>query len=465
MDKRDADNQAESDTLSKAAAGSRESLERERQTSTAGKESSSSETMELMEQVVERENLKQALKRVLTNKGAAGIDGMTVEELTPHLKEHWPRLRRELMESRYVPEPVRGVDTPKTGGGTRRLGIPTVLDRFIQQAVLQVLTPIFDPGFSESSYGYRPGRSAQQAVEAGRKHVAEGFRWVVDLDIEKFFDRVNHDVLMARVARRVKDKRLLKLIRAYLNAGIMVDGVVQPRDEGTPQGGPLSPLLSNVLLDELDKELERRGHRFCRYADDCNVYVRSKAAGERVMASLETFLSKRLRLKVNRDKSAVDRPWKRSFLGYSMTAHPEPKLKVSPKSVKRAKANLRELFREGRGLSLKQVILEVNQFTRGWGAYYRLARTQNVFKELDQWIRRRCRWLLWRHWKRPWTRAKNMIGLGLDRNSAWMAAKNGLGPWRNAGASHMNASVRTPWLAAQGLLSLHAQHRRLATAV
>ena len=310
------------------AAGSRKDTVEVRQTSAAGKEEASSKTAALMEQVVGRENLKRALRRVLANKGAPGTDGMTVEELTSYLKVHWPRLRGELLEGRYVPKSVRAVDIPKPGGGTRRLGVPTVLDRFIQQAVLQVLTPVFDPAFSESSFGYRPGRSAQGAVAAGRRHVEAGFRWVADLDVEKFFDRVNHDVLMARVARKDKDKRLLKLIRAYLNAGIMVEGIVEPRDEGTPQGGPLSPLLSNILLDELDKELERRGHRFCRYADDANVYVRSKAAGERVMDSLGRFLEKRLRLRLNRDKSIVDRPWNRTFLGYSMTPNKEPKLKV-----------------------------------------------------------------------------------------------------------------------------------------
>ena len=463
MNEADADSMAETpEPRPKAAAGGHEDRDGVRQAFTVEKEESSSKTMKLMEQVVERENLREALKRVVANKGAPGIDGMTVEELAAYLKRHWPRLRRELLEAQYVPKPVRAVDIPKPGGGTRRLGIPTVLDRFIQQAVLQVLTPVFDPTFSESSYGYRPGRSAHDAVSAGRRYVEAGHRWVVDMDIEKFFDRVNHDVLMARVARRVKDKRLLKLIRAFLNAGIMVEGVVQPRDEGTPQGGPLSPLLSNVLLDDLDKELERRGHRFCRYADDCNVYVRSKAAGERVMATLERFLKERLRLKINRKKSTVDRPWKRTFLGYSMTWHRKPKLKVSRKSVKRAKENLRQLFRRGRGRSLLGVIEEINRSTRGWVGYYRLARTKNVFEEMDAWLRRRCRWLLWRQWKRPRTRLQKMTRLGLPREWARKGASNGRGPWWNAGASHMNASVPTAWLARRGLLSLVQEHRRIA---
>lgn len=466
MNEGDADSMAEMpESRPKAAAGSREDRERVRQAFTADKEHSSSKTTKLMEQVVERENLRKALKRVKANKGAPGVDGMTVDELLAYLKAHWPRLRRELLEARYVPKPVRAVDIPKPGGGTRRLGIPTVLDRFIQQAVLQVLTPVFDPTFSESSYGYRPGRSAQDAVSAGRAHVEAGCRWVVDMDIERFFDRVNHDVLMARVARRAKDKRLLKLIRAYLNAGIMVEGVAQGRDEGTPQGGPLSPLLSNILLDELDKELERRGHRFCRYADDSNVYVRSKSAGERVLASLERFLEKRLRLRINRKKSVVDRPWKRSFLGYSMTVNRKPKLTVSRKSVKRAKGDLRQLFRSGRGRSLARVIEEVNRSTRGWAGYYRLAQTMNVFEEMDAWLRRRCRWLLWRQWKRPGSRLKKMVALGLAPGRAKESAGNGRGPWWNAGASHMNASVPVIWLARQGLLSLVQEHRRLASIV
>lgn len=466
MDEADADSMAEMpEPRRKVAVGSREPMEEVRQTSTAGKEEASSETTALMEQVVGRENLKRALKRVVANKGAPGIDGMTVEELTPYLKAHWPRLRGELLEGRYVPKPVRAVDIPKPGGGTRRLGVPTVLDRFVQQAVLQVLTPVFDPAFSESSFGYRPGRSAQNAVAAGRRHVEAGLRWVVDMDVEKFFDRVNHDVLMARVARKVKDRRLLKLIRAYLNAGIMVEGVVEPRDEGTPQGGPMSPLLSNILLDELDKELERRGHRFCRYADDCNVYVGSKAAGERVMDSLGRFLEKRLRLRLNRNKSVVDRPWRRTFLGYSMTSNKEPKLKVARDALQRAKGDLKQLFRRGRGRSLKRVIWEVNQFTRGWVGYFRLAQTKNVFEETDEWLRRRCRWLLWRQWKRSRTRFKKLVQLGLDVERVKLSAGNGRGPWWNSGASHMNASIPAAWLAAQGLLSLSVEHRRLAVAV
>lgn len=462
MNEAGAGNTAEKpEPVRKVVAGSGGGTEQARQTFTAGTEVASEETTTLMEQVVGRENLRRALKRVLANKGAPGADAMSVEELAPHLKANWTRLREELLSGTYQPMPVRAVDIPKPGGGVRTLGIPTVLDRFIQQAVLQVLTPVFDPAFSENSFGYRPGRSAHQAVTAGRKHVEDGLRWVVDLDVEKFFDRVNHDVLMSRVARRVKDKRLLKLIRRFLEAGMMRQGVVEAHGEGTPQGGPLSPLLSNVLLDELDKELERRGHRFCRYADDCNVYVRSRAAGERVMASLEKFLADRLRLKVNRNKSVVGRPWKRIFLGYSMTSGQNPKLRIPLESVQRIKGTLKQLFRKGRGRSLARVIGEITPVTRGWVGYYRLAQAKNILEDMDAWLRRRMRCLLWRQWKRPRTRFKKMVQLGLERERAKESAGNGRGPWWNAGASHMNVSITAQWFSNQGLLNLLDQHRRL----
>jgi RNA-directed DNA polymerase len=292
--------------------------------------------------------------------------------------------------------------------------------------------------------------------------VEAGYRFVVDMDLEKFFDRVNHDVLMARVARRIGDKRLLRLIRRYLTAGVMIEGVAQAREEGTPQGGPLSPLLSNILLDDLDKELERRGHRFCRYADDCNVYVKSKAAGERVMESIARYLEKRLRLKINRDKSAVDRPWNRKFLGYTMTSHHRTKLKVAPQSVKRAKAHIKGIMRKGRGRSLPKVIGEITPFLRGWVAYFRLSQVKNVFEELDKWIRRRLRLILWRQWKKPRTRAGKMIRLGIERVRALSSSSNGHGPWWNAGASHMNAAITAKWLNQRGLTSLLTEHQRLA---
>jgi RNA-directed DNA polymerase len=447
----------------KVAGGTRERKGWERQASAAGTEEARPKAEGLLEEVLRRENLMEALKRVRSNRGAPGVDGMTVEALSPYLKEHWPRIREELLGETYIPQSIRRVEIPKPDGkGVRLLGIPTVLDRLIQQSILQVITPIFDPHFSDSSYGFRPGRGCHDAVVAARSHVEAGYRFVVDMDLEKFFDRVNHDVLMARVARRIGDKRLLRLIRRYLTAGMMIEGVAHAREEGTPQGGPLSPLLSSILLDDLDKELERRGHRFCRYADDCNVYVRSMASGDRVMESIARYLEKRLRLKMNRDKSAVDRPWNRKFLGYTMTPHHRPKLKVSPSSVKRAKAHIREIVRKGRGRSLPKVIGEITPFLRGWVAYFRLSQVKNVFEELDQWIRRKLRLILWRQWKKPRTRAGKMVRLGIERGRAFDSAHNGRGPWWNAGASHMNAAITAKWLNRQGLTSLLAEYQRLA---
>lgn len=415
----------------------------------------------LLEMILGRGNMMAALRRVMANKGAPGADGMPVEELRAHLVANWPRIKEDLLAGRYRPMPVRGVEIPKPGGGKRLLGIPTVLDRLIQQAMHQVLMPLFDPGFSNASYGFRPGRSAHQAVLAARSHMAAGRRWVVDIDLEKFFDRVNHDVLMARVARRVVDKRVLRLIRRYLQAGLMLGGLATARREGTPQGGPLSPLLSNILLDDLDKELERRGHAFCRYADDCNIYVGSRRAGERLMASLTRFLGERLRLAVNPAKSAVDRPWNRSFLGYSVTAHKEPRLRVAAKSVGRLRDKLRELFRAGRGRSVGRTVATLGPLLRGWVQYFRLAQTRGIFEELDGWLRRKLRCILWRQWKRPRTRAKRLMQRGLDEARAWTSANNGRGPWWNAGASHMNDAFRKTFFDRVGLISLLEQHRRL----
>ncbi|HEC03769.1 MAG TPA: group II intron reverse transcriptase/maturase [Phycisphaerales bacterium] len=433
---------------------------------TVTKENSCPEAMELMEAVVGRENMWRALKRVESNKGAPGVDDMPVTELRDYLREHWPRIKEELLEGRYEPSPVRKVEIPKPGGkGMRQLGIPTALDRLIQQALHQVLQPIFEPDFSDHSYGFRPGRSAHDAVRQARAHVAEGRRWVVDMDLEKFFDRVNHDILMSRIARKVKDKRALRLIRRYLRAGIMDDGLVQQRTEGTPQGGPLSPLLSNILLDDLDKELERRSHAFCRYADDCNIYVRTRRSGERVMKSVSRFLEKRLKLKVNLDKSAVDRPRRRKFLGYSMTWHKEPRLKAAPESVKRLKGKLKDLLRRGRGRNLGRFIEEdLTPLLRGWVNYFRLAEVRGVFEELDQWLRRHLRCILWRQWKRSYTRAKNLMRLGLEEERAWRSATNGRGPWWNAGASHMNQALPRKYFDACGLVSLLDQLRKLQCA-
>jgi len=413
-------------------------------------------TTQLMEAVVERSNMIKALHRVERNGGSAGVDGMTVDVLRFYLKEQWLKIKEELLLGNYKPKPVRRVEIPKPDGkGMRKLGIPTVVDRLIQQALHQVMSLIFDPGFSGSSYGFRRGRSAHDAVKQAREYVREGRRWVVDLDLEKFFDRVNHDILMSRVASRVKDKRVLLLIRRYLQAGTMEEGLITASLEGMPQGGPLSPLLSNIMLDDLDKELERRGHKFCRYADDCNVYVRSRHAGERVMETLTRFLERKLKLKVNREKSAVDRPWKRKFLGYSMTAHWEAKLTVAKQSVKRIQVKLKDIFRAGKGRNLERFIREdLNPVLRGWVNYFSLSETRRTFEELDEWLRRRLRCMLWRQWKRTWTRFKRLRARGLDEVRAWRSATNGRGSWWNSGASHMNAAFPKNYFDRMGLISL-----------
>lgn len=463
MPERDADQKAAMpEHARRVGGGTAESRGCVHQAGTACNEHVGDQSSLTMEEVVCRENMLAAYQRVVGNKGAPGVDGMTVDELMPMLRERWQAIRDGLLNDAYRPAPVLKVEIPKPGGkGVRMLGIPTVLDRLVQQALLQVMQPCTDPTFSDSSFGFRPGRSAHQALEKAREHIAAGHRWVVDMDLEKFFDRVNHDVLMSRLARRIKDKRILRLIRRYLQAGMMGDGTVSQRTEGTPQGGPLSPLLSNILLDELDKELERRGHCFVRYADDCNIYVRSRHAGDRVLTSIERFLRDRLRLAVNRDKSAVDRPWKRKFLGYTFTMHYQPKLKVAPESVKRLKGRLREMFRRGRGRRLADVIAGLRPVLIGWISYYRKSQVRITFERLDQWIRRKLRAILWRQWKRPWTRAKNLMRRGLAPLRARISATNGRGPWWNAGASHMNQAVPTRYLSQLGLVSLIQESRRM----
>ena len=419
------------------------------------------ETERLMETVLSRGNMMTALSRVVANKGAPGVDNMPVTDLKGYLHEHWPRIKEELLGGKYRPQPVLKVEIPKPGGGKRMLGIPTVLDRLIQQAVHQVLSLKFDSDFSANSYGFRPGRNAHQAVQAARQYVAEGRRWVVDMDLEKFFDRINHEILMSLVKRKVKDRMVLKLIDSYLKAGMLDGGVVSPRQEDTPQGGPLSPLLSNILLDELDKELERRGHAFCRYADDCNIYVATKASGERVMASITRFLSQRLKLTVNQAKSAVDRPWKRTFLGYTMNWYPRPRLRVGAVAVSRFRANVRKVCRRGRGRSLPQVINELNPKVRGWLNYFRHIESDYLLKELDGWLRRKLRVIIWKQWKRTRTRAKNLIKLGLSSGASWRFARKQRGPWVAAGENVMNRLLNNAYFENLGLVSLQNQYHRL----
>ena len=417
---------------------------------------------DVMSAVLERPNMQRAYARVLRNKGAPGVDGMTVGELKDYLKTHWPMHKQELLEGTYQPQPVRKVEIPKSGGGKRQLGIPTVLDRFIQQALHQVLSPVFEPGFSESSYGFRPGRSAGQAVLQARNYVEAGHRWVVDIDLEAFFDRVNHDMLMARVARQVKDKRVLKLIRAFLESGVCDGGLVAARREGTPPGGPISPLLSNILLTDLDRELEKRGHKFGRYADDCNIYVRSEKAGQRVLESITQYLEKKLKLRVNRDKSGVGQASERKFLGYTVSYGKDVVyLKIAPVAVRRLKGDLKVVFRRGRGRSLGRIIEELNPKLRGWMAYFRYSRGMRTLKELDSWIRRHLRQVLWLQWKRVFTRAMNLMRLGLSEERAWNTAQNGRGSWWNAGSQYLNRALPVRLFARSGLISLVSYHYQL----
>ena len=410
---------------------------------------------DLLEQVLERENLFAALKRVKSNRGAPGIDGMTVFQLPEYLKESWPAIREALLAGTYKPTAVRRVEIPKPGGGVRLLGIPTALDRLIQQALAQVLSQLFDPTFSESSYGFRPKRSAHQAVRKAQAFIQEGRRFVVDMDLAQFFDRVNHDILMARVARKVKDKRVLKLLRAYLEAGVMANGVCVRSEEGTPQGGPISPLLANILLDDLDKELEARGHTFCRYADDCNIYVRSRRSGERVKESVTRFLTDRLKLQVNEAKSAVDRPWKRKFLGFSFTNRKaNPQIRVAGPSIERAKSRIRQLTWRWKGQSMTRTMADLNAFLRGWGNYFALTDAPRPLSDLDEWVRRRLRAILWHQWKKPKARARNMIRLGAPTDKAWEWAMSGKKSWRLSGSPPLQRTLDNAYWRAQGLVSL-----------
>jgi RNA-directed DNA polymerase len=411
-------------------------------------------TMHLMEKVCERENLVRAWQRVRGNKGAPGVDGMTIDDAKSYLREHWPDIRSQLLAGAYRPQPVKRVEIPKPDGGVRKLGVPCVVDRLIQQALLQVLQTRWDPTFSEHSYGFRPGRSAHQAVAQAQRYVAEGYSVVVDLDLEKFFDRVNHDGLMARVAARIADKRVLKLIRAFLNAGVMEDGLVRPVDEGTPQGGPLSPLLSNLVLDDLDKELARRGLRFCRYADDCNIYVRSRRAGERVMASVSRFLTLRLKLKVNETKSAVARPEERKFLGFSISNDGSER-RIAPKALDKFKARIRDMTCRTRGKSLPQVVDELKPYLIGWRSYFDFCQTPRVLTNLEAWTRRRLRMYLWRQWQNGHNRFKELRRRGVPKFLAAVAAGSPTGFWRMSGHPAVQMALRNHAFDALGLPRLY----------
>jgi RNA-directed DNA polymerase len=414
---------------------------------------SPAQTNRLMEEVCERDNLKEALRRVKANKGSAGIDRMTVDQLDDYLKQHWPVIREQLLSGTYEPRPVRRVEIPKPDGGVRKLGIPTVLDRLIQQAVMQVLQWRWDRTFSEGSYGFRPGRSAHQAVAQAQKYVAEGYGWCVDLDLEKFFDRVNHDKLMGRIAKRVADKRLLKLIRAFLNAGVMENGLVSPSVEGTPQGGPLSPLLSNLVLDELDQELERRGLRFVRYADDSNIYVRGERAGQRVMDSITRFITQKLKLKVNEAKSAVARPQERKFLGFSFTIGPEVKRVIAPKALERFKRRIREITRRAKSISIRATMAELVPYLRGWRGYFGFCETPEVLMGLIRWVRLRLRAALWRQWKTPRRRRAALLALGVRPRLASNTASSGRGPWYLARAKALSVGLSNAYFQSLGLPS------------
>src|SRR5467141_1365253 len=409
-------------------------------------------TEQWMEEVCERENCKQALRRVKANKGSPGVDGMTVVGIKDYLKQHWPAIREQLLNGTYQPQPVRRVEIPKPdGSGVRKLGIPCVLDRFVQQAVLQVLQKRWDPTFSEHSHGFRPGHSARQAVREAQQYIAEGHGWVVDLDLEKFFDRVNHDRLLAAVAERVADKRMLKLIRASLKAGVMEDGLVSPVDEGTPQGGPLSPLLSNLVLDELDRELERRGHHFVRYADDCNIYVGSERAGQRVMESVTHFITHRLKLKVNQAKSAVARPGQRKFLGFSFTSERKPRRRIAPKAIARFKERIREQTHRTRGISLSQMVKEIATYLRGWLGYFGDCQTPSVLQRLESWLRRRLRSVVWKQWKRGRTRFRELRKRGVRKDLAAQTAGSPQGPWRIANSPALSIALSNAYFAELGL--------------
>jgi group II intron reverse transcriptase/maturase len=413
----------------------------------------------LLERILEPDNLNRAYKRVKANKGAPGVDQMTVDVLLPYLKAQGEAIRQAVFQGHYIPQPVRRAEIDKPGGGTRELGIPTVTDRLLQQAMVQQLSPLFEAGFSEHSYGFRPKRDAKQAVRAAQTYISKGYSWVVDIDLARYFDTVNHDKLMALIARKVGDKRVLTLIRAYLNSGIMINGVAIESVEGVPQGGPLSPLLSNVMLDELDKELEKRGHKFCRYADDCNIYVKSRRAAERVMQSISAFLEETLKLKVNREKSAVDRPWKRKFLGFSFYSRKGGVgIRVHTKSIARFKAEVREILSRNNGKSTEQKLAMLTRKIVGWVNYFAIADMKNVAAALDEWMRRRMRMCIWKQWRKISTRLNNLLNLGFDRRQAWMFANTRKGYWRVSNSPILKRSFTNEYLVKLGFVSVSLRY-------
>jgi len=412
----------------------------------------------MMKQLLSRENLLTALRRVEKNKGSHGVDEMSVKELRKHIMLHWQEIRGSIEKGTYQPRPVRRVEIPKPNGGTRLLGIPTVTDRFIQQAIAQVLTPLYDPDFSEHSYGFRPNRRGHDAVRKAKGYIQNGYRWVVDLDLEKFFDKVNHDKLMALLAKKVDDKNILKLIRRYLESGVMINGVVMESTEGTPQGGPLSPLLSNVILDEMDKELEKRGHKFVRYADDCNIYVITRKAGRRVKESVTRYLENELKLKVNEGKSAVDRPWKRKFLGFSFTSGKEPKIRLAKQSLDRVRAKIKELTSRSKPIPIEQRVKKLAQYLTGWCGYFALADTHTPFQDLDKWLRRRLRMCMWKQWKKPKTKVRNLIALGVGKGKAFEWGNTRKAYWRVACSPILQRTLDNQYWSSLGLCSLEERY-------
>ena len=413
------------------------------------------DTSRLLEDVLERNNMLEAMYRVIRNKGSYGIDGMKTDELREHVKKTWATVKTKLLEGKYNPSPVRRVEIPKPDGGVRLLGIPTVQDRMIQQAIAQVLSKLYEPTFSESSFGFRPNRGAKNAIKQSETYINQGYKWVIDMDLEKFFDKVNHNILMGKLEKKIKDKRLLKLIRKYLESGVLINGIKVSSEEGTPQGGPLSPLLANIMLDDVDKELEKRGHKFCRYADDCNIYVKSKRAGLRVMDSITRIIENELKLKVNKDKSAVDIVSKRKFLGFSFYfVKGVAKIRIHEKSIKRFKEKVKSITNRNRGISMDLRLLKLNDFIKGWINYFGIANAKRKLLELDKWIRRRLRACIWKQWKKIRTRYRNLVKLGIDNWKAWEYANTRKGHWKISGSPILSKSLHNKYLESIGFVSL-----------